>query len=81
MSRRRNSQRSASATIPALNAMPTFRKTAQRYLDDEAPRRLEPATIRNHKINIRRHANPIIGSLKISEIAHADVAATPKRRG
>jgi len=55
--------------------MPTFREMAQRYLDDEAPRRLKPATIRNYEINIRRHANPIIGSLKISEIVRVDVAA------
>ncbi|WP_306120950.1 MULTISPECIES: site-specific integrase [unclassified Roseitalea] len=55
--------------------MPTFREMAQRYLDDEAPRRLKPATIRNYEINIRRHANPIIGSLRISEIVRVDVAA------
>jgi len=55
--------------------MPTFKEMAQRYLDDEAPRRLKPATIKNYEINIRRHANPIIGSLKISEIVRVDVAA------
>lgn len=50
-----------------------FREFGKRYLDEEAVWRLKPSTICNYEINLRRHANPHIGHLKITEIAWTDI--------
>lgn len=52
---------------------PKFEEFGKRYLDEEAVRRLKPSTICNYEINLRKHANPHIGKLKITEISRADV--------
>lgn len=55
--------------------MLTFAEMAQRYLSEEAPRRLKRGTITNYEINLRRHANPVIGGTKISELTRSDLIA------
>ncbi|MCP4098768.1 MAG: tyrosine-type recombinase/integrase [Planctomycetaceae bacterium] len=50
-----------------------LREFGKRYLDEEAVRRLKSSTICNYEINLRRHANPHIGHLKITEIARTDI--------
>jgi len=52
---------------------PKFKDFGKRYLDEEAVRRLKPSTICNYEINLRRHANPYIGQLKITEVTRTDV--------
>ncbi len=53
--------------------MLTFSEMSQRYLSEEAPRRLKKGTIANYEINLRRHANPVIGRTKLSELARTDL--------
>ncbi len=53
--------------------VPDFNTFAYRYLDEEATSRLKPATIQNYEINIRKHAMPFIGPLKLTEITRAEI--------
>lgn len=53
--------------------MLTFGEMAQRYLSEEAPRRLKQGTITNYEINLRRHADPAIGGIKISDLTKTDL--------
>jgi len=61
--------------------MLTFSEMAQRYLLEEAPRRLKQGTINNYEINLRRHANPVIGGTKISDLTRTDLIAMHNRIG
>ena len=65
----------------AQRTTPTFKETAGRYLQEEAPRRLKSSTITNYEINLRRHANPAIGSFKIADITRQDIIALHNRIG
>ncbi len=53
--------------------VPDFKTFAYRYLDKEATSRLKPATIQNYEINIRKHAIPFIGPLKLTEISRVEI--------
>ncbi len=53
--------------------IPDFKSFAYRYLDEEATSRLKPATIQNYEINIRKHAIPFIGPLKLTEITRTEI--------
>ena len=55
--------------------MLTFAEMAQRYVSEEAPRRLKRGTITNYEINLRRHANLVIGGTKISELTRSNLIA------
>ncbi len=52
----------------------TFREFAQRYLRDEAKAKLKPGTVVNYEIAVRKHANPLIGSMKLRNISTADIS-------
>ena len=52
----------------------TFREFAQRYLREEAAAKLKPGTVVNYEIAVRKHANPLIGSMKLKNITTSDVA-------
>jgi integrase len=52
----------------------TFREFAERYLREEAERKLKPGTVANYRIYLRKHAVPEIGSLKLVGISTGDIA-------
>ncbi|MEX0343352.1 MAG: tyrosine-type recombinase/integrase [Rhizobiaceae bacterium] len=53
--------------------VPDFKTFAYRYLDEEATNRLKPSTRRNYEINIRKHAAPSIGVMKLNQITRAEI--------
>lgn len=53
--------------------VPDFKTFACRYLDEEATNRLKPSTRRNYEINIRKHAAPSIGVMKLNQITRAEI--------
>lgn len=53
--------------------VPDFKTFAYRYLDEEAINRLKPGTRRNYEINIRKHALPSIGVMKLDQITRAEI--------
>jgi len=53
--------------------VPDFKTFAYRYLDEEAANRLKPSTRRNYEINIRKHAAPSIGVMKLNQITRAEI--------
>jgi hypothetical protein len=62
------------ASRSAAREMPTFRDFAGRYLAEEAKAKLKPRTVVNYEIYLRKHAIPVIGSLKLDRIATSDIA-------
>jgi integrase len=69
------------ATRKDAREMPIFREFASKYLDEEATAKLKPRTVVNYRIYLLKHANPIIGSLKIDRIETADIARLHRRIG
>ena len=53
--------------------VPDFKTFAYRYLNEEAVNRLKPGTRRNYEINIRKHALPFIGAMKLNQITRAEI--------
>jgi hypothetical protein len=49
--------------------MPSFRDFAERYLAEEAVAKLKARSLVNYKIYLRKHAAPIIGSIKLREFS------------
>lgn len=62
------------ASRSAAREMPTLRDFAGRYLAEEAKAKLKPRTVVNYEIYLRKHAIPVIGSLKLDRIATSDIA-------
>lgn len=62
------------ASRSAAREMPNFRDFAARYLAEEAKAKLKPRTIVNYEIYLRKHAIPVIGSMKLDRIATSDIA-------
>ena len=62
-------------------ATPTFREFAEQYLSEEASAKLKPRTVANYRIYLRKHAAPVIGSLKLDMVTPADIAAMHRRIG
>ena len=62
------------ASRSAAREMPTFRDFAARYLAEEAKAKLKPRTVVNYEIYLRKHAIPVIGSMKLDRIATSDIA-------
>jgi hypothetical protein len=62
------------ASRSAAREMPTFRDFAARYLAEEAQAKLKPRTVVNYEICLRKHAIPVIGSLKLDRVATSDIA-------
>ncbi len=60
---------------------PTFREFSERYLVEEAEPKLKPKTVVNYRIYFRKHANPVIGSLKLDDITKADIARLHRKIG
>jgi len=54
--------------------MSTFRDFAARYLAEEAKAKLKPRTVVNYEIYLRKHAIPVIGSMKLDKVAPSDIA-------
>jgi integrase len=59
----------------------TFSEFAERYLSEEAEPKLKPGTITNYKIAIRKHANPIIGRIKLEQISTSDLSELHQKIG
>lgn len=57
----------------ATRKMLSFEEMGKEYLEKAAPGRLKQSTITNYEINLRRHANPHLGKIKIAEIARSDL--------
>ncbi|MCP5080985.1 MAG: tyrosine-type recombinase/integrase [Alphaproteobacteria bacterium] len=53
--------------------VPDFKTFAYRYLDEEAASRLKSNTRRNYEINIRKHALPSVGAMKLNQITRAEI--------
>jgi len=62
------------ASRSAAREMPNFRDFAARYLAEEAKAKLKPRTVVNYEIYLRKHAIPVIGSMKLDRIATSDIA-------
>ena len=60
---------------------PTFKEFSERYLIEEAEPKLKPKTVVNYRIYFRKHANPVIGSLKLDDITKADIARLHRKIG
>ncbi len=54
-------------------SIPDFKTFAYRYLEEEAAVRLKPHSFTNYEINIRKHASPAIGSVKLNLVTKADI--------
>jgi integrase len=61
--------------------MPSFREFAERYLDEEAAAKLKPRTVVNYRIYLRKHAAPVIGSIKLDVVTPSDIAKMHRRIG
>lgn len=61
--------------------MSTFREFAQRYLREEAAQKLKPGTVKNYEIAVRKHAAPVLGSIKLGAVSTADIARLHLRIG
>ena len=62
------------ASRSAAREMPSFRNFAQRYLAEEANAKLKRRTIVNYEIYLRKHAIPVIGSMKLDRVGASDIA-------
>jgi integrase len=60
---------------------PTFREFAERYLAEEAISKLKPRTLVNYRIYLRKHAAPVIGSIKLDMVMPSDIAKLHRRIG
>jgi integrase len=69
------------ASRSAAREMPNFRDFAARYLAEEAIAKLKPRTIVNYEIYLRRHAVPIIGSVKLDRVTPSDIAKLHRQIG
>lgn len=54
--------------------MPTFRQSAERYLNEEAAAKLKPSTLINYRTNLFKHAVAFIGNVRLDKVTSADVA-------
>lgn len=61
--------------------MPNFRDFAERYLAEEAEPKLKPGTVVNYRIYLRKHAAPIVGSLKLDAVEETDIAKLHRKVG
>jgi integrase len=61
--------------------MPSFRDFAERYLAEEAAKKLKPHTLVNYKIWLGKHASPIIGSIKLDKVGSPDIARLHRQIG
>jgi integrase len=61
--------------------LPIFRDFAERYLTEEATAKLKPRTVVNYKIYLRKHAVPIIGSIKLDMVTPSDIAKLHRQVG
>jgi integrase len=61
--------------------MPTFSAFVERYLAEEAAIKLKPRTAANYHIYLRKHAAPVLGSLKLDVITTAEVARLHRKIG
>ena len=61
--------------------IPVFREFAERYLAEEATSKLKPRTLVNYKIYLRKHAVPIIGSIKLDMVTPSDIAKLHRQVG
>ena len=61
--------------------MPSFKDFSERYLTEEATAKLKPKTVVNYKIYLRKHAVPIIGSIKLDKLDSSDVARVHRKVG
>jgi integrase len=61
--------------------MPTFSAFGERYLAEEAAVKLKPRTAANYRIYLRKHAAPVLGSLKLDVITTAEVARLHRKIG
>ncbi len=57
----------------ATRKMLSFEEMGKEYLNKGAPIRLKQSTITNYEINLRRHAYPHLGKLKITDINRTDL--------
>jgi hypothetical protein len=62
-------------------AMPTFAEFGERYLTEEAETKLKPRSVVNYRIYLRKHAVPIIGTLKLDALDSGDVAKMHRKIG
>lgn len=61
--------------------MPTFREFSTRYLNEEAAAKLKARTVVNYRIYLKKHALPVLGSLKLDKIEISHVARLHRRVG
>ena len=59
----------------------TFSEFAERYLSDEAEPKLKLGTIANYRIAIRKHANPVIGRIKLEQISTSELSDLHQKIG
>src|SRR5271169_472143 len=60
---------------------PAFREFSERYLAEEAVAKLKPRTLVNYRIYLRKHAAPVIGSIKLDAVTPSDIAKLHRRIG
>jgi integrase len=60
---------------------PTVREFVDRYLSEEAERKLKPGTVGNYRIYFHKHAIPEIGATKISAVPSAALAKLHRKIG
>lgn len=69
------------AARSASREMPNFREFCERYLAEEAQAKLKPRTVINYRIYLRKHAAPVIGSIKLDALSTEDIAKLHRRVG
>lgn len=69
------------ATRSKSREMPTFKEFGERYLTEEAAAKLKPKTVVNYRIYLRKHATPLIGTVKLDALETSDVARMHRRIG
>lgn len=60
---------------------PTLREFVGRYIDEEAKQKLQPSSVYNYELCLRKHAIPAIGSLKLHAVTKADIARFHSKLG
>ena len=61
--------------------IPIFREFAERYLAEEASSKLKPRTLVNYRIYLRKHAVPVIGSIKLDMVTPSEIAKLHRQVG
>ena len=69
------------ASRAGAREMPNFREFGERYLLEEAALKLKPRSVVNYRIYLRKHAMPLIGSLKLDNVQPSDVIKMHRKIG